>query len=202
MLLWNKRAAQNWGSAYTVDYTVASEGEADARLKATVKGPAAKLAVILTDPRGESATQLIDKEYMISNCQTVELLMQTPREGTYVLTVKTVEPEKVVWQKKIPLSLGQLAVADVTFDFAPNLGQRFEGYFVNGIKVVLKKDGNLPVKFTGVSTALDGKECRQVSISSGQTMTDQQHTPLSAHLVLIFSEFPEGCKSGAVVLGW
>jgi formylglycine-generating enzyme required for sulfatase activity len=27
-------------------------------------------------------------------------------------------------------------------------------------------------------------------------------TPLSAHLVLIFSEFPEGCKSGAVVLGW
>ena len=26
--------------------------------------------------------------------------------------------------------------------------------------------------------------------------------PLSAHLVLIFSEFPEGCKSGAVVLGW
>ena len=101
------RASTNWGSSYTVDYKVVSEGDSDARLKATVKGPAAKLAVILTDPKGESDTQIIEKECMISNSHTVELPMQNPREGTYVVTVKTVEPEKVVWKKNIPFSLGQ-----------------------------------------------------------------------------------------------
>ena len=159
-----------------MDYKVVSEGDSDARLKATVKGPAAKLAVILTDPKGESDTQIIEKESMISNSQTVELPMQNPREGTYVVTVKTVEPEKVVWKKNIPFSLGKLAVTDVTFDLSPNPGQRFEGYFINGIKVVLKKGGTLPVKFTDVSAAVDGKEGHQIGISSGHTMIDQQHT--------------------------
>ena len=166
---------QSWGSSYTVDYNVVSEEASDARLKATVKGPAAKLAVILTDPQGESNTQIIGKEFMISNSQTVELPMQNPRAGTYILTVKTVEPEKVVWKKNIPLSLGTLAVVDVKFDLSPNLGP-FEGYSINGIKVVLKKDGQLPVKFTDVSAALDGKAGRQIGIRSGYTMADQQHT--------------------------
>ena len=64
----------------------------------------------------------------------------------------------------------------MTFDLSPNLGQRFEGYFINGIKVVLKKGGTLPVKFTDVSAAVDGKEGHQIGISSGHTMIDQQHT--------------------------
>ena len=174
VLLLNSRTT-NWGSAYTVDYQMASAGGFDASLKTTVKGPAAKLAVILTDPKGESDTQIIEKENMISNCHTVELPMQTPRAGTYVLTVKTVEPERVVWKKNIPLSLGELAVVDVTCDLSPNFGP-FEGYFINSIKVVLKKDGNLPVKFTDVSAAVDGKESHQSQITSGHTMIDQQHT--------------------------
>ena len=132
-------------SPYSVDYTLDSGGGFYAGLKVTVKGPAAKLAVILTDPKGESETQIITKENMIGNSQTVELPMQNPRAGTYILTVKTVEPEKIVWQKSIPFSLGQLAVTDVTFDFSPNLGPRFEGSVIDDIKVVLTKDGNLPV---------------------------------------------------------
>ena len=167
--------ATNWGSSYTADYKVVSEGGFDARLKTTVKGPAAKLAVILTDPKGESDTQIIEKESMISNSQTVELPMRNLREGTYVLAVKTVEPEKVVWQKKIPLSLGQLAVGEVKLDLAPNLGQ-FEGYQLQAVNLVLNKDGSLPVKFADVSVAVDGNDCSQKSIRSGCVMADQQQT--------------------------
>jgi hypothetical protein len=175
LLLSAGTTGHNWGSSYSVDYTIASPDGFDARFKTTVKGPAAKLAVILTDPKGESDTQIIEKESMISNSQTVELPMRNLREGTYVLTVKTVEPEKVVWQKNIPLSLGQLAVADVKFDLTPNLGP-FEGYCLEGVNVVLNKDGNLPVKFADCSAAVDGNECRSKSIRSGVVMVDQQHT--------------------------
>ena len=105
ILLLNVRTT-NWGSSYTVDYKVVSEGGSDARLKATVKGPAAKLAVILTDPKGESDTQIIEKESMISNSQTVKLPMQNPREGTYVVTVKTVEPEEGCLEKEHSIFVG------------------------------------------------------------------------------------------------
>ncbi len=88
-----------WNSPYSADYKVASWANR-AVIKTTVNGPAAKLAVILTDPNGKSVASIIEKDRMISNSYEVETQMEKIQEGTWILSVKTIDPEKVVWQKK------------------------------------------------------------------------------------------------------
>ncbi len=97
------------GSQYSVDYKMVSRDKSPdpccAGFEVTVKGPAADLAVILTDPKGEvSDVQQIEKNQMITNIQTQHVLMRNSQTGTWVLTVKTVNPEHLVWQKKIPIT--------------------------------------------------------------------------------------------------
>ena len=56
-----------WGSPYTADYKVVAPNRGYAVIETTVKGPAAKLAVILTDPQGQSEHTIIEKDQMMSN---------------------------------------------------------------------------------------------------------------------------------------
>jgi hypothetical protein len=102
----SKKDDVSQGSSYSVEYKIATMSGSDTVVEAVVKGPAAKLVVILTDPKGIlSDVQKVEKEEMIiTNPQTVKVLMRNPQAGTWILTVKTVEPEKVVWQKKITFS--------------------------------------------------------------------------------------------------
>jgi hypothetical protein len=75
--------------------------------------------------------------------------------------VKTVDPEKVVWQKDIALSLGQLTVKDVSFGISPFngwTGDSFCGYEITGIRLVLKNTGNMPIAFTDNSFTLRNKK--------------------------------------------
>jgi hypothetical protein len=164
-----------FGSPYSVDYKVILLDNSNVGIEATVKGPVAKLEVVLTGPEGVSDTQTIEQSDMVSKSQIIKMTMRNPQPGKWVLALKTLNPEKVVWQKDISFSLGQLAVENVSFDLVPNNGQ-IEGYYVEGIKVSLKKDGNLPVEFTEVSAAIGGKECNSRCISLGEAMVDQQHT--------------------------
>jgi hypothetical protein len=85
-------------------------------LNVTVKGPAAKLAVIVTSPQGESSSEIINKDDMVTNRRTVQVSIAKgrPQLGIWALTVKTVDPEKVVCKKEISFSLtesGQIKVA-------------------------------------------------------------------------------------------
>jgi hypothetical protein len=108
----------------------------------TVKGPAGRLAVILTDPKGKSEVRMIQKEEMITNSRTVELLGD-PQLGTWRLAVKTLEPEKIVWQKDIPFSeWDKLTVVDVEAwterDWDGKRGK------LTRVAVVLKRTGGMP----------------------------------------------------------
>lgn len=144
------------GSPYSAEYKIVTDGN-NAYVETTIKGPAANLAVILTGPSGKSETAIVEKNRMISNCQTARCYMQDVQEGKWVLTVKTVDPEKVVWQKEIALSLGQLTVKDVVFGIRPFngwTGDRFRGYEITGIRLVLQNTGNMPIVFTGNSFTL------------------------------------------------
>lgn len=58
---------------------------------------------------------------MISNSHTVELSVDDPQEETYVLVVKTIDPEKVTWRKEITFS--SLA-AKRAFDATRRLAQQ------------------------------------------------------------------------------
>ena len=167
------------GSPYSVEYKVVSLNEFHAGVEATVRGPAAKLAVILADPKGESAVQVIAKEDMISNSRSLQLPMQDPQAGTYVLTVKTIDPETIVWQKEITFSLRQLMVADVKFHFEPNhyfMGGLTGSFALGGLEIALRKDGNLPVSFTDVSVAVGDANRGFCSIVGDHTMIGQQQT--------------------------
>lgn len=162
-------------TAYSVDYKIVSDGF-NAGIEATVKGPAAKLAVILTDPKGVADIQTIEKSQMIANSQTVKVAMRDLQAGIWILAVKTIDPEKVVWQEDIPLSLGQLAVVDIgEFNLIPNpFGAVDDSLkFLTGFKVVLKKDGNLPVEFIDYLVEVNGKKC-SLGIPWSHFMVDGQ----------------------------
>jgi hypothetical protein len=90
-------------------------------LHATIKGPAAKLGLFLTDPEGkvpshdgEPAIEVVQKERMISNTCDVSLLMSlygAPKAGNWLLTVKTIDPEKIVLKKEITVTADMIANA-------------------------------------------------------------------------------------------
>ena len=84
------------GSGYQVDYKEAAWGN----LEVTVKGKAAKLAVMLTDPEGHTETQIIEENEMITNSATAQV-GRFHMAGLYVLTVKTFVPEGVVFKKEL-----------------------------------------------------------------------------------------------------
>ena len=95
-----------WNSPYSADYKIVSDSST-ILLHVTVKGPAAELAVILTDPKGESDHCVIEKASMITNSQEVRLRMVDLQEGAWVLTVKTINPEKSLSGGKISTFLSR-----------------------------------------------------------------------------------------------
>ena len=76
-------------------------------MEVTVKGPMAKLAVVLTSSKGKSTSGIIQSDEMISNCATVHgLRMGGPPDGPWTLTIKTFEPEKVVFKQQVTIPSG------------------------------------------------------------------------------------------------
>lgn len=151
-----------FGARYSADYKVISLGYR-AGLEVTVKGKAAKLAVILTSPSGESDTEIIESERMITNNATVKFQITDPQPGRYVLTVKTFYPESVVVKKNIDFSLNRLTVESVSFSTEPvtRMGDgRWIGSFdLKGLAIKVHKDGNLPVRITGAAVQIDRTDC-------------------------------------------
>jgi hypothetical protein len=97
------------GSGYQVDYKQSLSYQFQCNeLDVTVKGKAAKLAVMLTDSEGHTETRIIEENEMIKNSATVSWPIAPP--GTYVLTVKTFVPEGVVFKKEFrwPLETEEL----------------------------------------------------------------------------------------------
>ncbi len=77
-------------------------------VEVTIRGPAADLAVILAGPAGKTYTQPVEKIDLMDNVQTLDFWSDQPwnrgfQPGFYTLTVKLVEPEKVIHQEKVQL---------------------------------------------------------------------------------------------------
>jgi hypothetical protein len=85
------------GSGYEAEYKESSTYYG--AFEITVRGKAAKLAVMLTGPEGHTETKIIEENEMITNSATVPLQIDHS-SGTYVLTVKTFVPEGVVFKKE------------------------------------------------------------------------------------------------------
>jgi len=85
----------------------------------SVRGPADELALILTNPKGETDIRFISKRALIDNFETVKLSMgECPlSEGPYILIVKTVTPEKVIYKKELWFTSPDVSIADAEFTY-------------------------------------------------------------------------------------
>jgi len=144
---------------YNVDWKFASCGSY-AVFEANVSGEPARLAVILIDPSGESSVEVIDATAMsISGCQQVQLQVSKYLPGDWILRVKTLSPAKVVWEKKLSFSDGQVEVASIEPIFrACFFAGNFEGYSLDRLKVSLHRKGNIPVCISECLFSLNGGE--------------------------------------------
>ena len=135
-------------------------------LPVSVKGPADELALILTNPEGETDIRFISKRALIDNFETVKLHMGNAplSEGPYILTVKTVTPEKIIYKKELWFTLPDVSIADAEFTYKiTHLGGAYGYagyYFLEIVSLTLINNGDLPAKRDTDARALitlDGK---------------------------------------------
>jgi len=131
-----------------------------------VSGPADELALILANPEGETDIRFILKRALIDNFETVKLRMGNAplSEGPYILTVKTVTPEKIIYKKELWFTLPDVSIADAEFTYKiTHLGGAYGYagyYFLEMTSLTLKNNGDLPAKRDTDARALitlDGK---------------------------------------------
>lgn len=119
-----------------------------ATLRISVRGPADELALMLTNPKGETDIKFISKRSLIDNFESVDLRMgrEPLSEGHYTLTVKTVTPEKVIYKrevwftapKNIQMIDGEITIARKYGDYR---------YYVIKYSFTFKNEGDLPFFF-------------------------------------------------------
>ncbi len=135
-------------SLYHFEYSVPRPWGKRARLPVSVSGPADELALILTNPKGETDIKFISKRALIDNFETIYLMMgrESLSEGYYTLTVKTVTPEKVIYKKEtlftspknVQITGGEITIKRGRSD-SYTIPKEFNIYF--------KSDGDLPFFF-------------------------------------------------------
>ena len=150
------------GSPYHVEYSI--KGEYVPQLLVNVSGPADDLAVILTDPEGDTHIAHISKGEIIDNFESVRLSMckgSSPPGGTYRLVVKTITPEKVVYKTEMKFKPAIVRIIDteVKFDYEGGLGALGTYYRLYGdSSITVKNDGELPVVLRETQYVVDGKD--------------------------------------------
>jgi predicted Zn finger-like uncharacterized protein len=136
---------------YQVDYQVA-DYHGSVCMEVKVAGPAADLAVLLTEPAGNTDTETIDKVDMMDNSETVRLNMlhdyKSILPGTYTLVVKTMEPERVVHKERVELKEGEVAIQAVRFQLKPWYGGK---QLIEQVELTVQNTGHLPVRFGELS---------------------------------------------------
>ena len=150
-------SSSQYSVSYNIGMTVNRYGDKFSGLNVDIKGPAAKLAVILTYPDNDSRIEVIEKDEMMANSKTIGFHVDNTGNGTYVLMVKTVEPEKVIWRKEISLNSGELTATDLNFGFFKKEQESFEARMVVCMNV--QQTGNLPIRYCNAKASIDGVEC-------------------------------------------
>ncbi|GEM_PF-4640101 len=146
-------------SPYSVEYSL---GLYYARpvLTVNVSGPANDMAIILTNPEGYTAIRSISKMDLIDNFESVKVLMREGRgslpAGTYRLVVKTITPEKVVYEREVKFKPAIVRITDAEV----KLEETFFGvYWHLRYSITVKNDGELPAYIDKVLIIIDGEEC-------------------------------------------
>ena len=152
------------GSPYHVEYSIEG-GYGGPQLLVNVSGPADDLAIILTDPEEDTHIAYISKEKMIDNFESVKVPIcrwrDNPPVGTYKLVVKTVTPEKVVYEseKKFKPAIVLIEHAEVGVKSAgPSPTLSVIGYVYGWLQeynITVKNEGELPIIIDEIEIIVD-----------------------------------------------
>ena len=118
-----------------------------ASLPVSVSGPADELALMLINPKGETVIHFISKRELIDNFETIKLGMgECPfSEGPYILTVKTVTPEKVIYRKELWFTIPkdiQITSGEITLRHTGSYT-----YTITKYTLTFKNESDLPFFF-------------------------------------------------------
>ena len=122
-------------------------------LELTIRGKAAKIAVLLIEPGGETRTEIISEENMIDNFETATFSRVFLKPGAYEVVIKTFTPEKIVYKKKIEFKRGNINLEDANIAV---YGQGLGGRKVE-IGFLINNEGDLPVMFDKLFLTVEGQ---------------------------------------------
>ena len=107
----------------------------------------------------------ISKREMIDNFESVKVRMckgsGNPPVGSYKLVVKTITPEKVVYEAEEEFTPGVISIADAYLKFKKTGGvYRALPYYLDEYCITIKNDGELPIKGDGVLITINADSIR------------------------------------------
>ncbi|MEN6406986.1 MAG: hypothetical protein ABFC77_11005 [Thermoguttaceae bacterium] len=181
-----------WGCSspkYDIDYTIV-ENDRCPGIELTIKGPAAKIAVLVTTPDNNTQTAIIEKEKMMANSASVVFWQERGlAKGKYIFCVKLFDSEKVAATKDVLLNLEKVEI--VNFKFVTEKcpwKEETPSYYIRKIVVTVKKEGNAPVLFLGAALLKIGDQTffkedlesiseRVLTQGSGEIVIDCRYSP-------------------------
>jgi hypothetical protein len=99
--------------------------------------------------------------------------------------VKTFSPEEVVCQQDMVLSLEKLVVEDVKFNLEPverMTGGSIGAFTLKNIGIALRKEGNLPLGFSGGTCEVGNLRCQCMQVVRGSCDGQTQRVALETHV--------------------
>ena len=161
-----KKEAKKEISPYHVEYKPICEFLAC--LLVNISGPADDLGIILINPEGWSTTRFISKRDLIDNFESVKVSLckeKNPPSGTYNLTIKTITPEKTVYQKEIKFSPPVLEIIDARIRIIEIEGVYIgRGYYLTDVDIVVKNWGDLPLILRRIVITLRGRKTQEMNL--------------------------------------
>jgi len=140
-----------------------------AYLLVNISGPADELGIILTNPEGWSTTRFISKRDLIDNFESVKVSLckeENPPSGTYNLTIKTITPEKTVYQKEIKFSPPALEITDGEVRAIKTEGvyisKKSWDYYLTEFNFVVKNWGELPIILRKAVITIKGRKTQEI----------------------------------------
>jgi len=139
--------------------TSLEDGELFSKINVNVKGSAKNLAVVITDPFGETESLQIRKDELLSGNKTVNFSVSNFEEGTYKIALVLLDSKIVVSRMEMPIFLKKVWVERVEVITGKNpFGSADNQNLIMGLKVSIKKDGNLPTRFNIANIFVNDKK--------------------------------------------
>ena len=138
-------------------------------LLVNIGGPADELGIILTNPEAWSTTRFISKRDLIDNFESIKVPLcakENPPSGTYNLIIKTITPEKIVYQKELIFTPPALEITDAEVRTIKTEGvyifKKSWDYYLTECDIVVKNWGELPIILCKAVITIKGRKTQEI----------------------------------------